>query len=356
MNAEDTMTVRKGKEGDDKKADKKRPALTTKDEKETKYKKPMANQNERMSRYKSVERYAWPPKLKSDLTRRPRDKYCRLYKDHGHATEDCFDLKDQIESLIRKGHIRKFTVGNDKTDTNPPRAGRDNRPPDQQPMGEIRLIAGECARDEDIKDVQQPHDNPFVVTMMIANYSIRRILVDNRSSADIIFLDVFDKIKIGKEKLRPTRSPLVGFLVDNVYPLGAVILPVTIGTSPKQVTVMVDFLVVDCPSAYNIILGRTTLNSMRAITSTYHLLMRFPIEHSVGELRGDHTTARECYVTSLKEKKQQKALIVEEIEEKERDRAKLIKDLVEICLNDNDVTKKVSIGSLLPSDLTNVLV
>ncbi|XP_059659234.1 uncharacterized protein LOC132306055 [Cornus florida] len=103
---------------------------------------------------------------------------------------------------------------------------------------------------------------------------------------------------------------------------------------------MVDFLVADCPSAYNVILGRTTLNSMRAITLTYHLLMRFPTEQGVGELRGDQTTVRECYVASLREKKQQEALVVEEIEEQERDRAKSIEDLVEICLNDNDVTKK----------------
>ncbi|XP_059669890.1 uncharacterized protein LOC132315551 [Cornus florida] len=423
MNAEDAMIARKGKEGEDKKSDKKRPALTIRDEKETKYKKPMVNQNERASRYKNTERYTnytplnmpidqvflqiqdepylkWPPKLKSDPARRPRDKYCRFYKDHGHATEDCFDLKDQIETLVRRGHMRKFIVGNDRTDINSLRAGRDNHPPDQQPIGEIRVIAGGCAgggesssarkayarrmrsssevcevgvqiqhrkmprlgdpvitfSDEDMKDVQQPHDDPLVVAMMIANYNTRRILVDNGSSADIIFLDAFSKMKIGKEKLRPTRSPLVGFTGDKVYPLGAVILPVTAGTSPKQVTVMVDFLVVDCPSAYNVILGRATLNSMRAITSTYHLLMRFPTEHGVGELRGDQSIARECYVASLKEKRQEEALIVDEVEENEQDRAKPIEDLVEICLNDTDITKKVKIGSLLPSDFTNILI
>ncbi|XP_059650655.1 uncharacterized protein LOC132296472 [Cornus florida] len=168
MNAEDAMIAGKGKEGEDKKSDKKRPALTIRDEKETKYKKPMVNQNERASRYKNTERYTnytplnmpidqvflqiqdesylkWPPKLKSDPARRPRDKCCRFHKDHGHATEDCFDLKDQIETLIRRWHMRKFIVGNDRTDINPLRAGRDNHPPNQQPIGEIRVIAGGCA-------------------------------------------------------------------------------------------------------------------------------------------------------------------------------------------------------------------
>ncbi|XP_059638774.1 uncharacterized protein LOC132281055 [Cornus florida] len=107
----------------------------------------------------------------------------------------------------------------------------------------------------------------------------------------------------------------VGFLGDKVYPLGAVTFPVTAGTSPKQVTFMVDFIVVDCPSAYNIILGRIALNSIRAITSTYHLLIRFPTVHGVGELRGDQATARECYLTSLREKMSQETMIIEELED-----------------------------------------
>ncbi|XP_059629713.1 uncharacterized protein LOC132272621 [Cornus florida] len=384
MNAEDAMMARKGKEGEDKKADKKRPALTTKDEKETKYKKPMVNQSEKASRYKNAERYTnytplnmlidqvflqiqdepylkWPPKLKSDSKRRPRDKYCRFHKDYRHATEDCFDLKDQIETLIRIRHMRKFIVGNDRTDINPPRAGRDNRPPDQQPMGEIRVIAGGCAGGGELSSARKAYARRMRSSYEVCEVGVqiqhrKMPRLDNGSSADIIFLDTFSKVKIGKEKLRPTRSPLVGFTGDKVYPLGAVILPITAGTSLKQVTVMVDFLVVNCPSTYNVIVGRATLNSMRAITSTYQLLMCFPTEHGVSELRGDQTIARECYVASLKEKKQQEALVVDEIEENEQDRAKLIEDLVEIYLNDTDVTKKVRIGSLFPSNFTNILI
>ena len=32
-------------------------------------------------------------------------KYFRFHKDHGHYTEDCRDLKEQIEELIRKGKL-----------------------------------------------------------------------------------------------------------------------------------------------------------------------------------------------------------------------------------------------------------
>jgi hypothetical protein len=70
--------------------------------------------------------------------------------------------------------------------------------------------------------------------------------------------------------------------------------------SPRQSTVIVDFLVVDRPSAYNIIIGRSTLNKLRAITSTYHLMMKFPTKEGIGELRGNQVVALRCYNMSLK--------------------------------------------------------
>ena len=56
-------------------------------------------------------------KLKSDPTKRPRNKYCRFHRDHGHDTADCYDLKQQIEALIREGKLHKL-VSKEKTDTN----------------------------------------------------------------------------------------------------------------------------------------------------------------------------------------------------------------------------------------------
>ena len=93
--------------------------------------------------------------------------------------------------------------------------------------------------------------------------------------------------------------PLIGFGGTRVHPLGVVTLPVTIGDYPQQITKDVTFLVVDCSSAYNIILGRPTLNFWKAVTSTYHLMIKFPTEYGVGELRGDQVAAHECYIAML---------------------------------------------------------
>ncbi|PON33959.1 hypothetical protein PanWU01x14_348440 [Parasponia andersonii] len=63
---------------------------------------------------------------------------------------------------------------------------------------------------------------------------------------------------------------------------------------------MTQFLVVDCPSAFNVVLGRPTLRELRAVTSIYHLTMKFPTQYGVGEVRGNQYDARICYNNSLK--------------------------------------------------------
>src|SRR3954471_22613031 len=65
---------------------------------------------------------------------------------------------------------------------------------------------------------------------------------------------------------------------------------------------MVEFLVIDMPSAYNGILGRTSQASFGAIPSIKHQVMKFPTEAGIGEVRSDQSASRNCYLTSMKNK------------------------------------------------------
>ena len=55
------------------------------------------------------------------------------------------------------------------------------------------------------------------------------------------------------------------------------------------------FPIVDAPSAYNMLLGRPSLNAVRAIPFAYHMVVKFPTENGVGMVRGDQWVAMECY-------------------------------------------------------------
>ena len=50
----------------------------------------------------------WLEKMKGDSNKHNRNKHCYFHKDHRHDTDECYDLKQQIENLIRQGKLRNF--------------------------------------------------------------------------------------------------------------------------------------------------------------------------------------------------------------------------------------------------------
>ena len=141
--------------------------------------------------------------------------------------------------------------------------------------------------DSDLEGCQHPHDDPLVIRAIVANTTVPRVLIDNGSSADIIFASAFGKMGIGREKLEPVSTHLWEFLGEKVLPLGLIQLVLTLGEPPCQATTTARFLIVDAPSAYNMLLGRPSLNAVKAIPSAYHMIIKFPTIHEVGMVRGD---------------------------------------------------------------------
>ncbi|XP_059669002.1 uncharacterized protein LOC132314119 [Cornus florida] len=161
MNVEGAMNSRLGKGVDDKKGDKKRLAFVSKDERDSKFSKPdrspkvprgrdsytnftplNAPISKILMQLQDDHTLKWPPKLKSDFTRRSKDKYCWFHRDYGHNTDDCLDLKSQIESLIRRGKLHGYAaVDREKGTGQPIRENKENNPL-RHPLGEIRVISG----------------------------------------------------------------------------------------------------------------------------------------------------------------------------------------------------------------------
>ena len=117
---------------------------------------------------------------------------------------------------------------------------------------------------------------------------------------------------IGKELFMLSDVPLVSFSKTKVMLVRSIMLPVTIGTYPQQITKDVTFLVVDCFSAYNFIIGWLTLNAWKEVTSMYHLLLKFPTNYKIGEAHRDQMAARECHATMLEMDNQVTTMNIEE--------------------------------------------
>ena len=138
-----------------------------------------------------------------------------------------------------------------------------------------------------------------------------------------------------------TNAPLVGFGGTRVFPLGAVTLSVTVGDYPRQITKDVTFLMVDYLSAYNAILRRPNLNSWKAATSTYHLMIKFPMDYRVGELRGNQVAACKCYIAMLEMEDHQQTMCIEE----QRTIVEPVEELEEVTLDESRPERMKRMGT-----------
>ncbi|KAL5569070.1 hypothetical protein UlMin_025645 [Ulmus minor] len=254
--------------------------------------------------------FNYPPGIRTPANKRDNTKYCRFHRDTGHTTEECRVLKDEVERLIQRGQLREYVRGaNQQPPTGETNRARKNyaRQSRTDPFPHQVNLTGHKEKiprlsndpivftEGEARGLWHPHTDTIVVTLRIAGRKVFRILVDNGSSADILFKSTFNRMNLVGVKIEPTSSSLSGFTGDSISSEGILNLPVELGSSHCQHIQVVDFVLVDCPSPYNAIIGCPTLNKIHAVTSTYHLLVKFPTVGGIGILRGDQTESREIY-------------------------------------------------------------
>ncbi|XP_022854805.1 uncharacterized protein LOC111376108 [Olea europaea var. sylvestris] len=269
----------------------------------------------------------WPKSMLTPSSKRNQSKYFHFHKDHGHDIEECLQLNEEIERLLRRGLLAKY-VKNDRgkqrlEDLSPARVGVINMIIGGVALGSDSNFArksyarfvGVCSiqkkvrfnqsitfDEEDLIDITHPHDDALVIVGDMADFNVKRVLVDGESAANVLTWDAFLGLKIFPEKLKMVTTPLQGFGEAIVISKGTVELPVTQGTYLATVVIVTNFLVIKTPIAYNAIYGWPLLNAAGAVPSTYHQVMKFPTSRGVGCVRGDQHESRKCYVDSIQAK------------------------------------------------------
>ncbi|KAM2220398.1 hypothetical protein ACFX1S_019612 [Malus domestica] len=258
--------------------------------------------------------------------------FCCYHEHNGHDSEKCITLRDHIEALAREGKIDQFLIHR-------PRGNRNQRQVNviysisggtpiskssnmAMKNSERALRSGHqvfhvedirggkyqkpnwdpiCFYPEEERGIISPHNDPLIMEADIANFEVRRILVDTGTSVNIMFAEAFRALNVAEHLLDRSISPLISFSGEIVQPMGIIHLPFTIATGPYTATITTNFLVVDCPMAYNVIFGLTCINALNAMVSTHMFLMKFPTPYGNGYIRGVQLSARLCYNTSVKQ-------------------------------------------------------
>ncbi|KAL0285581.1 UNVERIFIED_CONTAM: hypothetical protein Scaly_2814600 [Sesamum calycinum] len=81
--------------------------------------------------------------------------------------------------------------------------------------------------------MRNQNNDALVISATLANFLVKKVLVDSGSSTDIIFYDAFVQLGIDNAQLRKVNTPLTGFSGEMIEPLGEVMLPLSLG-SPEE--------------------------------------------------------------------------------------------------------------------------
>ncbi|XP_050251583.1 uncharacterized protein LOC126698416 [Quercus robur] len=126
---------KKGRTEDRKDRDIKKPGSSARNQQYTSLNVPL---EQVLMQIKDDPSLKWPKKMRGDPNKHNRNKYCLFHRDRGHDTDECFDLKQQIENLIRQGKLKNFLGRDNRDEKMKGKMEESSRPP----LGEIRVIIG----------------------------------------------------------------------------------------------------------------------------------------------------------------------------------------------------------------------
>ncbi|XP_072064425.1 uncharacterized protein [Arachis hypogaea] len=137
---------------------------------------------------------------------------------------------------------------------------------------------------------------------MVGTGLVRRILVDIGADSNILFRNVFDAMGLRESDLKSHQHGVMGLGDNYIKSDGTISLPICLGAGDARRSVMADFVVLRDFTAYNIILGRKTINEFSAVICNKFLTMKFVTDKgTVGFIRGDLEAAVACDNASLSE-------------------------------------------------------
>ncbi|RZB52840.1 hypothetical protein D0Y65_049053 [Glycine soja] len=143
-------------------------------------------------------------------------------------------------------------------------------------------------------------DNLVVVSIIIPNFMVSRVFIDQGSSTDILYWKTFQRLEISPNIFHPHVGPFLGFTSEMVETRGYVDLMTTFGQGKHSRIFTIRYLLVDVYTSYFALICRKTRNKLGAIVSTPHLKMKFPtLTVEIVTVKANQKQARQCYVENL---------------------------------------------------------
>ncbi|GJY41407.1 reverse transcriptase domain-containing protein [Tanacetum coccineum] len=289
------------------------------------------------------------PERKSDFRDQPREemgsnRFTPLPK-HPKislrpSTDECMQLKKQIEELVRVGKlshlIKEIKQGRDQTKNKKKEARAKDKSlaiymiqPWQRTKKQKLTQSFAYGSEITFSPLANSDgiEGPLVIEAEIGRHMIHRMYIDGGSSMEILYEHCFNQLRPEiKSQMVPTRTSLTGFSRETIWPLGQLRLLVTIRDVDHCIKAWMDFMIVRSISPYNGIIGRPGIREIQAVPSTAHGMLKFPADGGIVTIRSTILIPAECatMITSPKEIPKEARVRCENLKPRSNDRSSAI--------------------------------
>nr|GEX29997.1 reverse transcriptase domain-containing protein [Tanacetum cinerariifolium] len=265
------------------------------------------DQSKRQTSEKRSDFQSSPPMV-TPVEKRSSNKFYDFHNDKRHSTDECMQLKKQIEELVRAGKlshlIKEIKHGRDQS-----KAGKKEILANDKPAA-IYMIQSwqrttrqkvtqsfECVREITFPPLTTSSgvEGPLVIEAEMGGHMIHRMYVDGGSSMKILYEHCFNRLRPEvKNQMVPVTTSLIGFNVETIWPLGQLRLLVTIGDTDHSTRAWMNFMIVRLLSPYNGIIGRPGIREIQTVPSTAHGMLKFLVDGGIVTIRSTILITAEC--------------------------------------------------------------
>ncbi|GJT00338.1 reverse transcriptase domain-containing protein [Tanacetum coccineum] len=142
-------------------------------------------------------------------------------------------------------------------------------------------------------------EGPMIIEAEIGGHSVHRMYVDEGASSEVLYEHCFVRLRPEiRSQMIPATTSLIGFSGETIWPIGQISLLVRIGDEEHSTSAWMNFMVIRSPSQHNGIIGRTGIRKIRAVPSTAHGMLKFPVKGGTVTIRSSRVIPMECAMIS----------------------------------------------------------
>nr|GEW31445.1 reverse transcriptase domain-containing protein [Tanacetum cinerariifolium] len=223
-------------------------------------------------------------------------------------TDECMQLKKQIEELVRAGKlshlIKEIWQGRDQSKIGKKETAVKDKPATiYMVQSWQRTVKQKVTQSfERVKEITFPPlaarnrvEGPLIIEAEMGAHMIHRMYIDGGSSIKIFYEHCFNWLRPKiKNQMIPSATSLTGFSVETIWLLGQLRLLVIIGDATHSTRAWMNFMIVKSLSPYNGIIERSRLRAIQAVPFMVHGMLKFLVEGRIVTIRSTMLIPTEC--------------------------------------------------------------